>query len=404
MILRVIVDDRLGSGSACPWVVVAADGRALRHGTSSADAWPAAERVEGVLPAAHARLVAVTLPALSRNRLDRAAAYAIEDQLAAPIEASAIAAAPGIGGATLVAVADAAQVARIAAAMPRMARLVPEAALAPPGSGWTWYRSGAGGGFVRRADGSSFAVASADATGALPSELEAALALARLANAEPAGIDVAFEAPAAMLARWSEATAVPFAPAAAWRWQDAAERAWRDAPDLLLHRDAGARDASQQSPWRALRVPALLVTAALAVHVTGLAIEWAALAVERWQASGALVALAQQARVPASGDAETVAAALARHHHALLRRAGKQSPAGALSLLARAAAPLATLPHAAVTEATYAGDTWTLTLTGVDGKALEELVVRLRDAGIDALAVPGAAGTRLRLALDPAAS
>ncbi|MBS0326306.1 MAG: hypothetical protein JSS46_07150, partial [Proteobacteria bacterium] len=197
MILRVIVDDRLGSGSACPWVVVAADGRALRHGTSSADAWPAAERVEGVLPAAHARLVAVTLPALSRNRLDRAAAYAIEDQLAAPIEASAIAAAPGIGGATLVAVADAAQVARIAAAMPRMARLVPEAALAPPGSGWTWYRSGAGGGFVRRADGSSFAVASADATGALPSELEAALALARLANAEPAGIDVAFEAPAA---------------------------------------------------------------------------------------------------------------------------------------------------------------------------------------------------------------
>lgn len=404
MILRVLVDDRPGPESACPWVAVAADGRGLRHGTTAPGAWPAAERVEGVLAAAHVRLIAVKLPALPRARLDRAAAYAIEDQLAAPIEASAIAAAPGAGGAALVAVADAALVARIAAASPRIAKLVPEAALAPTGPGWTWCRSGAGGGFVRRADGSSFAVAPAEAGDALPSDLEAALALARRSGTAPARIDVAFDAPAATLARWSETAALPFAPAPAWRWQDAPASAWRDAPDLLARREGDAREPVARTLSRALWLPMVLVAVALAVEIAGLTTQWAVATIERWQAANALATLARQAGIAAAGGPEAVAGALAKHHRDLLRRAGREGPADALPLLARAAGPLATLPRAAVTEASYADGVWTLTLAGVDGKPLDALIARLRDSGIDALAAPVARGARLRLALDPAAS
>lgn len=404
MILRILADNHLDPGAAHPWVAVATDGRALRHGTSRSDQWPAAERVEGVLPAAQARLVSVKLPALPRQRLDRAAAYAIEDQLAAPIEASAIAAAPGADGTTLVAVADAALVASITAAIPRIARLIPEAALAPARSGWTWYASGATGGFVRRGDGSSFAVASGAAADVPPPDLEVALALARHAGAAPATIGVAFDVAPATIARWNTTSAVPFTSLPAWRWQDAPPNAWRDAPDLFGRRDAEARDGAPRVLPRTLRLPLLLVAAAFAVHIAGLAIEWTALAIERWQATSALAALARQAQVPATGGAEEVASALARHDRDLLRRAGREAPADALPLLARAAAPLATFSHATVTDATYADGAWTLTVAGIAGKPLDALIVRLRDAGIDALAVPVAAGARLRLALDPAAS
>ncbi|HEX8740134.1 MAG TPA: type II secretion system protein GspL [Casimicrobiaceae bacterium] len=404
MILRLLVDDRLAPGSSSPWIAVAADGRTLRHGTSPPDAWPAAERIEGVLAAEHARLMTVSLPALPRQRLDRAAAYAVEDQLATPIESSAIAASPRSDGTTLVAVATQALIAKIAGFTPHMVRLVPEASLAPIGRDWTWYASGAGGGFVRRADGSSFVVTAAGADGGLPAELTAALAQARRQGAAPRRVDVAFDAPATTLARWSERSAVEFARTPGWRWQDADAHAWQDAPDFLARRDAAARDRATGTLPRVLRLPLLLLAIALGVEIAGLAIEWATFAIERWQAASALAALAERAGVTAAGGPESIANALARRHRGILHDAGKEAPADALPLLARAAAPLAALPRAAVTTASYADGAWTLTVAGVDASALDALVVRLRDAGIDALAVPVASGARLRLALDPAAS
>ncbi|HEX7327419.1 MAG TPA: type II secretion system protein GspL [Casimicrobiaceae bacterium] len=405
MILRILVDDRLAPGSSCPWIAVAADGRTLRHGTSPPDAWPAADRIEGVLAAAHARLVTVRLPALPRQRLDRAAAYAIEDQLATPIESSAVAASPRSDGTTQVAVATQTLVAKIAGFTPRIARLVPETALAPIGRDWTWYASGAGGGFVRRADGSSFAATPAGADGEPPAELSAALAQARHQGAAPQRVEVAFDVPATTLARWSERSAVAFTAVSGWRWQDADAQAWRDAPDFLARRDAGAREGGKKGALpRALRLPLLLLAIALGVEIAGLAIEWTTFAIQRWQASSALAALAQRAGITATGGPETIANALARRHRELLHHAGKEAPADALLLLARAAAPLAALPRAAVTAATYGDGAWTLTVTGVDASALDALVRRLKDAGIDALAVPVASGARLRLALDPAAS
>lgn len=404
MILRILVDDRLAPGSRCPWIAVGADGRALRHGTSPPDAWPAVERIEGVLAAGHARLVTVRLPALPRQRLDRAAAYAIEDQLATPIESSAIAASPRSDGTTQIAVATQALVAKIAGFTPHMTRLVPEAALAPIGRDWSWYASGAGGGFVRRTDGSSFAVTPAGPDGELPAELTAALAQAKHLGAAPARVEVAFDVPATTLARWSERSTVTFATAPGWRWQDADAHAWRDAPDFLARRDTGTRDGAKGMLPRALRLPLLLLAIALGVEIAGLAIEWARFAIERWQATSALAVLAQRAGITAAESSETTANVLARRHREILHRAGKTAPADALPLLARAAAPLAALPRAAVTAATYADGAWTLTVTGIDASALDALVLQLRDAGIDALAVPVASGARLRLALDPAAS
>lgn len=400
MTLRVMVDSESGPGKSCRWVVVGRDGHIVREGVSAPPLWPRAERIEGVLPAAQTRLLAVKLPPLSRQRLDHAAAYAIEDQLAAPIDASAVAAAPVSGGATLVAVARAERIDEIGQSSPRLARLVPEAALAPIGGGWAWYASAGSGGFVRRADGSSFTVSAFTGGDALPPELDTALGLARYAGRAPEQLDVAFDVPAATLTRWQEATGIRVVAARPWRWQDASASAWADAPDFLARRDAPSRDAGGAAVFARFRLPLLLISLAFAIHVAGLATQWSMLRYERWQAARALVTLARQAGVAGGDDPGVIAARLAARHRTLLHAAGRPAPADALPLLARAAGSLAALPRGAVSTASYADGAWTLDLAGVGAKSLEPIVGELERSGIDALAVPIPSGMRVRLALD----
>ncbi|MDE2359378.1 MAG: hypothetical protein KGL70_08335, partial [Betaproteobacteria bacterium] len=66
MILRVLLDgdpDR-DRGRAVAWVRTDDDGRTVERGRSGRDHWPAAARIEGVLAANAARLIALDLPPL----------------------------------------------------------------------------------------------------------------------------------------------------------------------------------------------------------------------------------------------------------------------------------------------------------------------------------------------------
>ena len=104
-----------------------------------------------------------SLPPLPPDRVAAAAAFALEDQLAGPAEEQHIAVSPqrrrryGRG--------DRRQAAAWSPTSPsQFDRILAEPALAPrpPPRHWRWYASGAGGGFVRKPDGSAFATGEHD--------------------------------------------------------------------------------------------------------------------------------------------------------------------------------------------------------------------------------------------------
>ena len=395
--LRVFFDGAPGADRTDPWVRYAADGRAIARGRDVPARWPAEPRVEVVLAADHARLTALTLPAMPRSRLRNAARYAVEDQLATSADESAIAVAAPRDGAIVAAIASQALIGAIAADA-RVTRIVPEAALAPQGDGWMWCASGNGNGFVRRADGSAFATGmTSDA--ALPSELTAALAQAARAGNAPADVHVAFECDAARLRGWSQASGVAFVAAPAWHWERARPDAFATAPDFLARDEAAGAAPASATLARALRPALMLAGIALAFHVAALAVQWSWLSIDNWRLSRALV---EQARAAGLADASTpavAAAAIAHRNTELRHRAGQRGPADALPLLARAAPSIGALPAGALRSARYAGEAWTLELGSVEPGVLSTLTRSLAAAGVEAIAAPTSAGTRMRLAL-----
>ena len=404
MILRVFLEGPPGHDLPATWVRVDDGGRVLERGRSTPAHWPATPQVEVVLAAEAVRLVALRLPPMPPARLRAAAAYAIEDQIATPIDEAAVATGPQRDdGSVLAAVASGATVAAIAAAVPRIARLLPESALAPRSDGWTWCASAAGGSFVRRNDGSTLVIGEPAASGALPAELAAALTQAQRAGQSPQRVHVAFTHDAAGLARWSQASGVTFVAAAPFRWDEAGPEACAQAPDLLAREEAAPASAAAGATLRAFRLPLAIAAVALALHVLALVVQWTWLSFDHWRTSRALVALAAQAGLPGAASASQAAQALARHHAGLLHRASRDAPADALPLLARAAPLVATIAPGALKSATYADGAWTLEFGATPAAALAGITRSLSAAGVDALVAPVATGTRMRLTLDPVA-
>ena len=397
--LRVFLPASPRADRADRWIRVNADGRIVDRGQDVPSRWPAEAAIEAVLAADLVRVITLTLPPMPRERLRGAVRYALEDRIATPPDESAIAIAEPRNGTCVVAVAAASLIRETTAHERRFQRIVPESALAPLGDGWTWCESSAGDGFVRRRDGSAFAVQGIDDAGSLPTELAAALAQAKRANDAPASVHVAFAADPSHLAQWTQAGGIPFASAPAWQWEQANEAAYASAPDFL--RDASRADAQRASvsAWRPFRPALVLATLALAVLLGGLIVQWSWLGVEHWRLAGALVDTAKAAQLADVQSADAAAQAIARHYAAARHRASQSAPTDALPLLARAAPALAALPAGALRSARYAGDAWTVDLVKLDATTLSRLERRLGDAGLDALAAPASGGTRMRLSL-----
>jgi hypothetical protein len=392
--LRVFLSEAADAGRTVPWVRYAPDGRVLAEGRDVAAHWPADAQTEIVLAAARVRLVTLMLPPMPRERLHAAARFALEDRIATSAEEAALALAESRNGALVVAVTSQALVDALAQ-LSRVTRIVPESALAPFGAGWTWCRSAAGDGFVRREDGSAFPVGEVG-DGALPPELAAALAHAARGGKPPA-VHVAFACDAAQIARWSSACGVRFVTAGEWDWRHAGRTAFAAAPDFLEARLRNTRAARVSS--QAFRPALVLAALAVVVHVGALLGQWGWLRVENWRLSRALIAQAEAAGATHPSSSADAALAIARRHADLRHRAGQDAPADALPLLARSAPALGALPAGALRSARYVDEAWTIELGRLDPVALSRVTHTLGAAGIDAVAAPTPAGSRVRLSL-----
>lgn len=381
------------------WVRYAADGRVTGAGDDIPARWPTDASLEVVLAASQARIAVIDLPPMPANRRQAAARFALEDQMAAGADEAAIAVAAS-GASTVVAIASRALIDGISAYERRVTKIVPEAALAPRNPGWTWCVSAAGDGFIRREDGSAFAIGRA--TGDMPpAELQAALAQARRAGTAPSIVHAAMSAPPEQLAQWSQASGVRFVAAPPWRWEDATASTVAAAPNFLAAE--GSQTASSDKPRARLFRPAIVIGAlALALHVGASLTQWAWLSVTDWRLSKQLTELARSAGLPAA-NASVAAAAIARRNAELRHAAAKPAVTDALPLLARAAPALGALPQGTLKSGIYTDDAWTFELGRLDTATLSGVIRALGNAGIDALAAPTSSGTRMRATLDATA-
>lgn len=400
--LRVLLPAPPSATRADAWALFDGNGRCVRRGRNVPAEWPTADVREAVLAAELVRIVSLILPPLPAPRVAAAAIFALEDQLATTGEAPAIAvSAQQENGAVLANVTSRSVLSAVAAFRPPFAHVRAESALAPINAGWTWYPSGASGGFVRRADGSAFAVGAPAATTAIPGEMSSSLTQAARANAAPATVAVALPLDDATLARWTQDVGRPFIRAATWQWDNAPADAYVAAPDLIAGEFARAYAAPAGGTLRLFRPALLLCALALGVHVVATIAQWAWLKFDLWRTSRAEIALAQDAQLADVATPDGAVRAIVKRHADLRHRAGLAAPADALPLLARAAPALSALPGGALKSATYADGAWTIEFAPFDPATQGALDRALRDAGVSALQAKTTSGYRMRVSLSP---
>lgn len=391
--LLVYVAEPPASTRATPWVRVDARGEAVARGEVRGAQWPHDDDTVVVLAASQARLVALDMPPMSRDRLERAVRLALDDAIASDADDTAIAIADPHDGKLLVALASRTTIDAIERAVPRV-RIVPEAALAPKLADWIWCRPAGGTPFVRRDDGSAFTVSEPVVPAELPPEIGVALKQART----PPAIHCAFGCTANERAQWAAAGGATFVPAPPWRFEQASRAAIARAPDFA--RRTGRETVAASSPsWRAFRPALILAGLALVVHLAGLASTRAWLAVENARLSRAIVDEAASLRDADATTPERAATAIARTAAERRHAAGLMAPSDALPLLARAAPVLRKLPAGTLRSAHYATDAWMLEFSTLDRESLSRVSRALADAGLDVLAAPVSGGTRMRVAL-----
>jgi hypothetical protein len=408
--LRVLLSAAPEVGRADAWALFDANDSLLQSGRDTPADWPDADSQEAVLAASTLRIVGLRLPPMPADRVAAAASYALEDQVAGPAEEQHIAVSPQSSDGSVEAIITSRElVASLAASFDRV---LAEPALAPrPNEGrWHWYASAAGGGFVRRPDGSAFATGDQEG---VPVELTLALDHAIRAGRGPGEVAVALPTDTAMqavFARQAETTFVSIAP---WRWDAAGSADFANASDLLQGEFARATPNAGRRPIRELSVAALVAATAISLHIIASIGQWAILRVEDWRANSALASLARDmggmagagesvgsvgsVGISGGGASGHPAGAIARRYADERHRAGMNAPSDALPLLALAAPALAALPAGMLRTATYADGHWTFDLAKPDGNTVARVEKQLASAGLNTLQATNASGARLRV-------
>lgn len=393
--LRVLLNAAPHAGRAEPWALFDDNESVVQSGRGAPDTWPAAQRSEAVLAAACVRIAALDMPPMPADRVRAAASFALEDQLAGPADEQHIAISPQrADGSVEAIVASRALITELA---PHFERILAEPALAPRpvAQHWRWYLSGAGGGFVRRHDGSTFATGEHD--GASP-ELSLALDHASYHDSLPLAVEAAFDPDERTTNDFAGRTGPSLVPIGAWQWERSGRAAFDQATDLRQGEFAPAMLRSANGAVRLFRWAAALAAVAIVLHVVASIGEWTTLHVESWHARSTLAAVASELGLSGTEDP---AAAIARRHADARHRAGLAAPADALPLLARAAPALAALPAGALKSATYGEGHWTFEFGKLDAGAAGRLELQLADAGLSTLQATNAAGARMRVSLAP---
>ena len=391
--LRILLAAAPDSNRADAWALFDDNGRKVETGRSKPASWPPADRREAVLAASCMRIIGLRLPPMPADRVAGAATFALEDQLAGPADEQHIAvAAQRVDGSVDAIVANRALVGRLAADFDRV---LSESALAPrpTNTRWRWYASGAGGGFVRRTDGTAFATSE---HAGVPPELVHAVEHAARTKALPGAVEIAWDADGATREDAAQKFGSLFVSGDVWRWDTAGSAAFASATDLRQRDFAPAIPAAAEGASRWLRMAAVVAAAALGLHIVATFGEWASLRIEGWRARSALATIAHDAGIGAVDDP---AAAVAARYADARHRAGLNAPTDALPLLARAAPALAALPSGTLKAATYADGHWTFDLTKPDAGALDRLERQFTRSGLVTLQATNASGARLRVSL-----
>ena len=394
--LRVRLPAPFAPDASASWWRVDDAGRVVARGRSAANAWPAADRIEVAMSPIDVRIVALRLPPMPPSRLRAAAAFALEDQIAAPVESMHVGLVPSPGAAPVIArVVDRDAIAWLAARRPAIDRVVAEPDLVERDGAWHWCVDADGTGFVRRADGSAFATEAPDGD-ALPVALAAALARA---PREALRVVVDADIGADRLAGWSASAGVAFVRGTPWSLERRPAAAWVAAPDLR----SGYAEASAERPSvaRAFAPAIVLVACAVALHAAATVGEWIHDRYVTWRADRDVVALARDEGLGAAPDARAAEAMLSRRAAATLHAAGRFAEGDVLPMIARAAGPLGSLPAGSVRKLTVSERRLVADVSALDDARVARLLQDLAAAGLAAVSAPVAGGVRVAATAEP---
>jgi type II secretion system protein L len=403
--LRVLIDEPPDPARSAPWALSDAMGHLIQAGRGTPGEWPAADRREAVIAAAHGRIATLALPPLPPGRAEAAVRYALEDQLAEAADDSHAALAPQrADGRVRVAIVASAWMDGFVSASRRCdiewGRAMLEADLADTATGtWRWCApSIASPGFVRTDHGATIGVGPAHAD-ALPMELTLALSRGDANTPRAVRVDADGTTPA-FLAHARAATGVEFIAGRPWRWAEATPAAYAGAIDLLSGR-YGPQTASRSfGAAQALRPALWIAGIALAFHVLATVgqwgwLRWQSLATEREMTALARAAIPEFAEGK-SADA-SAAAALAHRERDLKHRAGLPARDDFVPLLGRAAPVLSGLPRGSIRSLSYADGHLLLDLTKLDANGATRAQSELKRSGLVAIVAPTQSGARLRI-------
>jgi len=403
--LRIYIDDVPDPRREMDWALFDAGDRVVRNGRGRRDVWPSADALEGVVAAARGRIVTLTLPPIPATRAVSAVRFAMEDQLAGAPEDVHLASAPqAADGSIRVAIASQPWLRALADASTRMdlswRRIVLESDLArAPAAGWCWCaRSIDVSGFVCTAQGPSFGVGPARSD-APPDELLLAVAARRQPAPRRIRADVA-GASSEWMTRASAVAGVEFVAGTPWVWFAAAPSAWGAAIDLRSVAPERTAMLPRDAILRALRPAAWILACALGVQVIASVGQWAWLVWQSSQVRRDIAALAQGAAPEEIAAGAAPSTALARRDAVLRHQAGRAADDDALPLLARASPALTLLPAGALRSLRYADGHVVAEVQGKDDAQTMRVQRELQRAGLVAIAVPVATGTRIRIGLD----
>jgi general secretion pathway protein L len=373
---------RLVSDAAAEWLTLGRDGRVLA-GPQPGLPPRGAENVWVLVPSEHVLLQRAPRVARQRRQLEQAVPFAIEDQLAAPVEHLHVALASNDGDEIGVAVVAQARLdawlARLRGAGLEPDRVLPESLLLPWSAGAATVLVDAERAVLRHGEFAAFAGELAELPswlGLLAADGKAPSRLRWIgAAAPPAGYSVEREDPGTLL-RWFAAQLARSHPIdllqgryRAWRGRDTSRRLWRWAAGLALA--AGIAAFAQ------------------------LALERQQL-VDRNERQRAEMEQLLRAAVPGTTRVVDPKAQLAAEH----ARLGRSGGAGALPLLARIAPSFAGSGRYTLDGLEFRGDTLEVVIRAADIAALDALRESLAALALQVeltSANPGSGGVEGRL-------
>lgn len=345
-----------------------------------------AERVQLLVPAEHMLITRVSLP--SGRRSGSLLAYAVEEHTATEPDANEVSRLGAAGDTDVLAVTDRTLVAKWKEALAAVGihdySVSCESLMLPlPANRWACVWDGRQG-FVRVG---RFEGAATDCGDRLSPPLSLGLLLeaAKARNESPAGIDLHVSAAEALpdIEAWQRVLGVKIFPARRWDWRHASP-------------DAGVNLAREQRRWHSLagmltrlRPAAWLAGAALAIHGTALAVDWARLAGEQRS-----LRTQMESRFR-SVFPETVAVAdpslQMRRKLAEARRGANRPDDGDFTVMtAKVALALKALPAGALHVVSYESGRMTLEFVADDRSLPARIAAQLAQAGLAATAGPPA--------------